>query len=442
MLDVTRRRRILGLSLPIIGGMISQNVLNLVDTYMVGQLGDVALGAVVMGGFLTFTAGAVLLGMGSAVQAMSARRVGAGQSGEAALPLNGGLLTVGVLSIPWSVLLAWAAPFFFPWVADDPAVAAEGVPYLQARLCALIFATSNVCFRGFWNAVDRPQLYMRTLIVMHLSNIALNWVLIFGHLGAPALGATGAGVASALSTVIGTGTYVVLAKRHARGMGFLSARPSMTLVRDLLRLAMPAGFQQVFFAAGLTAFSAIVARVGTAELAATGVLANLMLVARLPGLGFGLAAASLVGQALGAGSTQDARAWGWDVSKMAACVVALIGLPAILFPETLLRFFITVDATVQLAVPSLRIVAVFVGLDAIGLVLMNALLGAGASRRVMFISVGMQWGVFLPLAYLMGPVFGLGLTAIWALNVGQLVLQMLIYAFVWRSDGWARLRVG
>jgi Na+-driven multidrug efflux pump len=87
-----RRRRILTLALPIIGGMVSQNVLNLVDAYMVGHLGDVSLAAVGAGGFLNFVTTAFILGVSAGVQAMSARRVGEGRVHETAVPLNGGLL--------------------------------------------------------------------------------------------------------------------------------------------------------------------------------------------------------------------------------------------------------------------------------------------------------------------------------------------------------------
>ena len=436
-----RRRHILALALPIIGGMISQNVLNLVDTAMVGTLGDEAIAAVGVGGFLNFLLTAVILGLGAGVQAMASRRVGEGRDTETAVPLNGGLIVALVVGIPLSILLVWASPWIFPAVHDDPAVVTIGVPYLQVRLVAMVAMASNYSFRGYWNAVEKSMLYMRTLIVMHVANIVLNWVLIFGNLGAPEMGAVGAGVASAISTFIGTGAYIALGMHHARGGGFLRRLPDWATVHTMVRLAVPAGIQQLFFAAGMTAFIKIVGLLGTEELAVSKVLIDLMLVGILPGLGFGLAAASLVGQALGRGDPNDAKQWGWDVVKMAMLVVGAIGLPAALAPDLLLSGFLHDPATRALGVMPLRLIGIFLVTDCVGMVLMNSLMGAGATKTAMLWSTSLQWLLFLPLAYLVGPVAGFGLVAVWAANVGYRQLQSLVFASLWARGSWQNLKV-
>lgn len=441
MVTQPRRRRILGLALPIIGGMVSQNVLNLVDTAMVGSLGDAALAAVGLGSFANFMAIAFITGMSAGVQAMSARRRGEGRHEEAAVPLNGGLLLVLLLAVPGSILLAFAAPHLFPLLADDAAVAAEGTVYLQARLAAMVAVGMNFAFRGYWNAVDLSRLYLRTLLVMHAVNIFLNWVLIYGNLGLPKLGVLGAGIGTAASTYVGTAYYFWQAGRFARGAGFLRGLPDRGTLSTMLRLAVPAGLQQFFFAAGMTVFFTLVGLVGTAELAASNVLVNLLLVAVLPGLGFGLAAATLVGQALGRGDSAEARGWGWDVGKMAVVVVGLIALPAVVAPDVLLSGFIRSPETRELAVGPLRLMALTLPFDAVGMVLLNALLGAGATRTVMIVSVTTQWVVQLPLIYLVGPWLGWGLMAIWTVQLGGRVGQALAFAAIWRRPGWTAIRV-
>jgi Na+-driven multidrug efflux pump len=115
-----RRARILGLALPIIGGMVSQNILNLVDTAMVGHLGDAALAAVGMGGFASFTAMALILGIAVGVQATAARRKGQGRYDEMAVALTAGLLVVVCVAPPFSVILYQCAPIFYPVLVDDP----------------------------------------------------------------------------------------------------------------------------------------------------------------------------------------------------------------------------------------------------------------------------------------------------------------------------------
>ena len=170
----------------------------------------------------------------------------------------------------------------------------------------------NFAFRGYWNGINQPVLH-GTLIVSHVTNLFLNWVLIYGNLGAPALGTLGAGMASAVATYVGVLTYIVLGVRLAMPHGFLRAWPSRDDVTGLLKVAFPASMAQFFMATGYTAFMWIVGQTGTAELAAANVLLTVTLVAVLPGLAFGFVAASLVGQALGRGDVDDAEAWGWDV---------------------------------------------------------------------------------------------------------------------------------
>jgi putative MATE family efflux protein len=434
-----RTRQALGLALPIIGGMVSQNVLNLVDTAMVGTLGAAALAAVGMASFANFVASAFITGLSAGVQAIAARRLGEGRISETANPLNGGLLLAMVLAVPWSVFLIIVTPKIFPALVNDPEVIVLGIPYFRARLVAMVALGMNFAFRGYWNGVSMSRLYLRTLIVMHACNIFLNWVLIFGHLGLPALGSTGAGIGTSIATFIGTGYYIVMGLRHARPNGFLAALPTRETMLSMLRLSVPAGLQQLFFAGGMTAFFWVIGRVGTAELAASNVLVQLMLVVILPGIGFGLAAATLVGQALGRGDPRDARAWGWDVCRIAMLVVGLLSLPALLFPELILRGFLHDPETLALARLPLQLVAATMALDTVGTVLLNALLGAGYSRAVMVVSVSLQWGLFLPVVYLTGPV--LGMLGIWSAQIIYRAIQTGLFISIWHSGHWARVRV-
>ena len=433
-----RRRRVWGLALPIIGGMLSQNILNLVDAAMVGSLGDVALAAVGLGGFLNFLLSAFITGLSAGVQAIAARRKGEGES-QTAIPLNGGLVLAAALAIPWSMLLVWLAPYFFPWVVDDVAVVDTGVPYLRLRLVAMVALGMNFAFRGYWNAVDKSMLYMRTLIVMHAANILFNWIFIFGHLGVPPMGAAGAGLGSAISTFIGTAMYFFLGRRHASTAGFLSSLPSMKVLRSMLKLAIPSGIQQVFFAGGMTCFMVIIGKIGTAELAASKVVVDLLLVAILPGIGFGISAATLVGQALGRKDAGDAERWGWEVATLGSIAVALIALPAVAFPDAILSPFIHDPDTRALAHLPIRLLGLSMGFDVFGTILMNALIGAGDTKTAMRVSVLLQWGCFLPAAFLLGP--SQGLLWVWVANILYRSVQSGIFVWLWRRGHWKSLKV-
>ena len=424
--------------------MVSQNILNLVDTAMVSRLpnSNAALAAVGYGGFLLFATQAIVLGLSTGVLASAARRKGEGRLGETAYPLNAALILVALVAPVLSGLLIWAIPHLYPYVNSDPKVLALGVPYLQIRAVGIVFVCMNFSFRGYWNAVDMTRLYMITLILMHALNIALNYVLIFGHFGLPALGVRGAAIASVVALGVGTSIYFVFGCKFAREHGFLKQLPPPADVKRLIQISLPSGIQQLFFSAGYLATFWIIGKIGTAEVAAANVLINVMLVALLPGMGLGLAAATLVGQALGRSEVDEAARWGWDVVKVAVVGLIALGLPMVLCPRLLLTTIYTLEPkTLEIALWPLRLVGLSMVFEAIGTVLQNSLLGAGDTRRVMRVAIINQWLLFLPGAYLVGPVLGHGLTAIWLLQVCYRALQASVFSWFWSRREWAKIKI-
>lgn len=436
-----RTRQILSLSLPIIGGMTSQNVLNLVDTWMVGALGPAALAGVGFSSFLNFMAVAAITGLAAAVQATAARRYGEGKHDETAVPLNGGLVLALLVGLPLSALLIVTAPWFYGLLMSDPDVAREGTVYLQWRLVAVVAIGMNFSFRGYWSAVNLTRLYMFTLIWMHALNIAISYVLIFGKLGFPALGTAGAGIGTSVSIVIGTATYFTLALKHATGAGFLHRLPTREQFARLVRLGLPNSLQQLLFAAGFAALFWIIGQVGTAELAVANVLVNVTLLAVLPGIGFGIAAASLAGQSLGCRDVDAAHRSAWDVYRVAAVPFLAMAVPMVLATDAVLAVFLRDPALVALGHLPLRLIGLGVLIDGLGLIMMHGLLGAGASGLVMLVGIGLQWLLFLPLAFLLGPVWGMGLTTIWFAMVAYRGLQAVIFTVAWQRRRWATIEI-
>jgi MATE family multidrug resistance protein len=442
MLSPERRKTILTLAWPIIGAMLSQNIVNLVDTAMVGHLDNPtpALAATGTGGFLSFMSAAFITGLAAGVQAIAARRMGEGKVDEMALPLNGGLLLAVVLGVPIASLLYGFAPEIFGMVQSDPEVVALGAPYYQMRLLGMVALGCNFAFRGYWNGTNYSRFYMQTLLIMHACNVFLNWVLIYGNLGAPELGVMGAGLATTLSFYIGTAMYMFMGWKHAKSAGFLRALPTLDAIKTMLRLAVPSGIQNFFFAFGMVVMLKLIGKIGTLELAASNVLINLLLVGILPAMGFGLASASLVGQALGRKDIDAAQAWGYDVAKLTIVIVGLMVLPAFVIPDLMLSGFISDPETREVALVPLYIAALTVPIDALGVVLMNALLGAGASRVVMGVSVAFQWVLALPAIWLVQRLGG-GLVWVWVVQICYRGMQSGIFAWIWKRKGWASIKV-
>ena len=439
--DKERRKMIWGIALPITGGMMSQNILNLVDIGMVGRLGDSALAATGIGSFSNYMAIAFIIGLSAGVQALAARRLGEGRHAETAIPLNGGLLLALIIGLPLCILLILATPFAFTFLTEDPEVRQLGTPYLQVRIASMVAVGMNFSFRGYWSAIHMTSLYLRTLLIMHAINIFLNWVLIFGNLGAPELGVFGAGLATTISLYIGTLLYFVFAYRHASDKGFLQAVPSRSTLWQQFRLSLPSSLQQLFFATGLVTLVWIVGRIGTAEVAATNVLMTFHITVILPAFGVALAATTLVGNALGRNDVEDAAAWGWNCATLTFVYGLIVGLLLIPLAWPILGVFLTNPETQRLAYLPMVLWAAFISFDTTGMVLMNALIGAGDTRRSMWISLIWQWVFFLPLAFLVGPYLGFGLLGVWIVNGIYRSGQAVNCVTQWASRKWSTIRI-
>lgn len=441
MPNAVRRKTILAIALPIIGGMLSQNILNLVDTAMVGHLGNVALAASGYGGFASYMSVAFILGLAAGVQALAARRLGEGRESETAIPLNGGLILSLALGLPLSFILYQAAPWIMSILTPDPDVVEYAAPYLQIRLLSMVAVGMNFCFRGYLSAVHMTRYYLMTIVTMHIINVTLNWVLIFGHFGSPAYGVVGAAMATSISLITGTLIYFVIAWRIAHHHGFLHRLPSWKILWQQIKLSLPNSFQQLMFSSGLVMLLYILGRVGTAEVAAGNVLMNIMLVSLLPAMGLGMATSTLVGNALGRNEPQDARRWGWNGAVLTGLYGVTVMLILVLAGRPFLSVFLTNPDTLELAFLPLMVSAAVIVIDLMGMALMSALLGAGDTMTPLRISIIGQWLFFLPLAWLVGPTLGYGLLGVWLVQAVYRLAQALMFIFAWHRGEWDKIKI-
>ena len=185
----------------------------------------------------------------------------------------------------------------------------------------------------------------------------------------------------------------------------------------------------------------IIGRIGTPELAAANVLITVLLFAILPGLALGLACATLVGQAMGRRDPEDAYQWAWDVARIAVVLLAVLGMPMWLVPDLVSSIFIHEDATRELARWPMRIMGLTMPIEAVGFAFMHGLLGAGDARRVMIISIGTQWLLFLPLAFVIGPLLGYGLLGVWLWQGATRMVQSWLFFTKWRGRNWQQIAV-
>ncbi|WP_434985668.1 MATE family efflux transporter [Vreelandella zhaodongensis] len=427
-----RQGRVMRLALPIMLGMLSQSMLNLIDAALVGHLGQEALAGVGIGGYAMFMMTALVFGLSSSVQSQTSQDLGA-EHFPLTRSLHSGLLIAVMVGIPLSCLAWWKAPQLIQLITPADDVTTIAVEYFRWRVVSLAAIALTLCFRGYWNGRQHTHLYLRIIVIVHVFNVIASAGLIYGIGGLPALGVSGAGIGTTLSLLLGLVIWAgVTYKAHAL------ARQKQTFrsLQTTLFLAFPHSLQQVWFAAGYVVLFWLLGKMGTESVAVGHVLVNLSLLLILPGVGVGVAAMSLVGEALGRDDQQAAHRWGIDAITVAGLLLTVLALPMLLFPAAVLAIFFEDPSLIQLGTLPLQITGLMIVLDAAALVLAQALMGAGAQRTVMLLTLSMQWLVFLPLAWWVGIELEYGLLGVWLVQLFYRALNSSSFLWVWQRRRW------
>lgn len=407
------------LAVPLVLGQLSQTLMGVVDTLMVGRLGGPALAAVGLSSLLFAALAMSLKAVDVACQTFTARRIGAGRAGEVG-PVLSTALSVVLLFGGLATWFGLANPdLLMRVVTRDPEVVRLGGQWLYWRFLGLLPLLVYFQFKAMGDGIGWTRLGMITGIGMNLVNVPLNWLLIYGHAGFPAMGVGGSALASSISSALALVPLlaVFLAGRNRRRFRLL-ARGNFhrELVRPFLAMAWPAAVQSLGMVLALTAFYVILGRISTATLAVGAVLLRLASVSFMPGIGLGTAVQTAVGQALGAADFHGARRAAWAGAGLAVLVMGAFGVVFLVFPEQLLRAFMADPALIRDGVPAVRLIGLAQVVDAVGLSLAGALRGAGRTRAVMIVDIVAGIALMPPLAWLFGIVMGGGLLgAVWAL---------------------------
>jgi MATE family multidrug resistance protein len=430
---IVRLRQLGRLAGPITVQMLSFTAMGLVDTLYVGWLGTSALAAVafcaVASHFLHAFGTGLLGGVRIAVsQSHGARDA---QAGDAAA--SQGL----VLSVLMGVLVACLALVAEPLLHALGAAAGTtelGARWLSVRLLAAPFWFGTLALGGWFQGRGDTRTPMRATLLANGLNIALDPVFIFGWGPLPALGVQGA----ALATFVGfAGGFVHLAAHARRGLG-PSALVDRAAVARIWRLGSPAGVRALFEVGAWMAFCAMLARVGETAMAAHLVVIRVVSVSFLPGHAVGEAAGVLVGQAVGGGRERHAvEAW---TAGMVLGVVVMGGFSVVfhLVPGLALAPFGLEPAVLSVALLLLQVAVVFQVFDAVAMVGLAALNGAGDTRFVMAVCMATGWLLKLPLGWLLAVEWGAGAPGAWWALTAEIVVLGAVVLLRLRGRSWLR----
>ena len=433
--------RIVRLALPAIAEMVLNMLTWLVDTAMVGRLGAAELSAVGLSCQLIYMLVFFLGALGIATTAVVARRVGEGKTEEVPSLTGNALLASFVLGLAAVVALFWLAPQAFALANMGRQVDALGTSYMRVFGWGPLFMIPTFVGNGALRGLGNTRTPMLISAVIAVVNIAGDYVLIYGHWGFPALGAQGAAIAALVAVSTGfclmlwsLRQYVRLSLRHV-----LSISPPA--LRSLFSLSVPAGLEALSLDGSRTIMSLLVANLGPVSFAALQVTTAGEALSFMPGFGFALATAVLVGQALGQGDQALALRTVKRATQLAVGVMCLIGLSFLFIPQRVVALFSNEAEVIAIAARTLRVAFFAMPLMGITETVAGALRGAGDTRgSFVNTSVG-AWLVRVPFVYLATNVLGWGLTGVWVMVVlDWLVRSSLMLYRLWQGH-WMRIRV-
>ena len=435
-------REILLLAYPVIIGMISHTVLNLVDTAMVGRLGDVALGAVGLGSFFILVTVLVFGSFHVGMQAITARRLGEKRPEEfKRILINGSFLAI-IVGVAVSAAGYVLSSRIFSLLSDDPEIVREGTAYLSIRSLSLFSLVMIFTLRGFVYGMTRVRIDMIVSILINLLNIVLNFFLIFGHWIFPRLEVQGAAIASAVSTIIGLVVYIgfIYFRVHRHLPGGRGPIFSRGLMWQITRISAPRALQSVSIF-GFLVFLRFIGEIGISELAISNIIFKVFNLSFMVGMSVGTASATLVGRSLGEGDGKLAERYGWHSVGLGAIVMGFIGALFIFFPREIMGIFTSSAGTIEMGVVPFRLLGAFQLIDGVGIVLSRILQGTGNTFYVMMSEMFTVWIIFIPFTFAAVRILDGNLVlAWWGLYLYVTVFAAAMFVKFFRG-GWKHVEI-
>ena len=428
------------LAWPLVLAEIGWLLMGIVDTIMVAPLGPAAIGAVGAGSILFMAI--MMPGFGTllALDTFVAQSFGAGRIDECHRWLFAGVqlaLILTVLLVPVAVGSVWLLPLF----GFHPEVLAELTPYMTHLVWSVAPLFAYVVFRRYLQALHVVRPIVITLIVANVVNMAANWLLIEGRLGAPALGVVGAAYATVASRIV-MAIVTLLAilwneRRRPSGLHDVPFEFERWRMWRVVTLGAPAAGQILLEVGVFAAASALAGRIAPAAVAAHQIVLNIAGFIFMIPYGIGSAAAVRVGHAVGRGDRSGARLAGWVALGLATAIMTMSAFTFATVPEALVRIFTEDASVIRVGAAVLLIAAVFQLFDGVQTVATGALRGLGETRIPMFSNLVGHWAIGLPLGYVLCFHRGWGIEGLWVGLALGLMLIGTVLLVVWhrRSRG-------
>ena len=441
-------REVLAISIPLILSTASMSIQRFVDRVFLSHYSQEALAAVTPAGLATFTVMCLFLGTASYTTTFVAQYTGAGEPKRA-----GAAVWQAVYFSLFSMILLWTlypfAPALFKLLGHSPAIRELEITYFQVLILGAGIPVISSSLAGFFAGKGETKIVMWANILTTITNIILDYGLIFGNFGFPELGIKGAAIATVISSGVALCLYLIifLSRKNDQKNATRTARFNPELFKRLMRYGFPSGLQFFFDLLGFTTFVILVGRIGEIELIASNIAFSINLLSFMPMMGFSIGTSSLVGQALGMNKPSMAEKSTMSALHLTMTYMAVIAFIFVFFPDPLLNLFRPDNSgenfgmVIHTSRVLLKFAAAFCLFDTFFLVLVAALKGAGDTQYIMKSMIFFSCVLLIIPSYIVVEVLHLGLYSAWSVITFYICFLGMYFLRRYRKGLWKTMRV-
>ena len=424
-------KRNLKVALPVMITQAGQVVVQLADNIMVGHVGTAELAGVSFANAIFLIGFITLIGFSQGLTPLVGESFAKGEHKKASHLLRNSLM-LNLCTYSVIGLLLMAVGFFMPHMGQDPQVIPFAQPYYFITVASLIPTSLFFTSRFFAEGIGDTKHAMWITVTSNLLNIFLNWVLIFGHFGLPALGVMGAALATLIARIFCAVAFIRVIfhsetfSSYAR-MALKEKADKQTLI-SIARLSLPIAFSSMLESTAFSFAAIMVGWMGKVELAAHQIANSLGQLSFMVACGIGAAATIRVSHQFGAGKPVDTLMAGKASVHMGIFYMSSCALLFILLRNFLPYIYTSDPEVIAYASRLIVVLSLYQISDAVQLTSMASLRGLKDTKRPMMYAAMSYYGIAIPAAYLLGFVFGVGPEGVWyGLLLGLTVAAVLFY---------------
>jgi len=433
------RQQVFSLALPVVLSSLLQRSVGIVDIFLVGGLGASAIAAVGIVQIMVFVTMSLSWGINVGVTVLVSQLWGAGRKSEAAQAAYQAML----LAVAAAGLIMFLGLSFGGRVATllgaAPAVQGMIGDYTRIIFTFILFTISINVISGIMHGTGDTRTPLYSTLLVNILHVVVAYPLIYGHLGLPALGVKGAAIAVVISESMGA-VFLFVRSLHKRYI-IITRRIELKFTVMTFKLGLPILVDRLLQNAGSLVFAKIILLYGTAVYAAHQVGLAIEAFSFMPGYGIAVAAATMVGQNLGADRPADARLSAYEANRLAVILMAGMGLIFFFFPYGLLRAFTSDPEVIRYGILYMKIVAFAQIPLAITMVAAGSLRGAGDTGFIMFATIAGMWFVRLPIAAALAVFWKAEIRAVWSVMILDWLVRMGLLLWRYRKQSWGKLEI-